>query len=387
MYVIAWSISPPLQIDSQYRLLAVACIAVWFASYIFKNDFELPQLFIYSILFAGLIAVIAAIEYGGFSKIMRPISYYMLVLAFILNYLNRDRWSELRIIIPFVLILLTIWNFKTYSVVQSDPEVARLLVRNDETTFDYLRSGVGGYGLLYPQVCIFPMMVAWLIKALKHSKVYFWVGVVWVVSYVLFALNSGYTIAVVSSVVGLIIMFFYKRESITLALVVTLSLIVIIVWAIGYVDGFRNALLDFFDGTKIAVKVNDIYESITTNEVADSISERIERYQASFMTIFGYPLIGGLWFSSGGGHSGLLDSFAKYGIWGGYMFVKMYYYVPVQIKKTTGDLKNIQIANATLVVLILLSLLNSVSYNFVFLVLIVLPILYNDIKTWGGNRK
>ena len=39
-------------------------------------------------------------------------------------------------------------------------------------------------------------------------------------------------------------------------------------------------------------------------------------------------------------------------------------------------------ANATFIVLLMILLLNSMSYNFVFLIMIVIPICYNDILKW-----
>jgi len=385
MYVMAWSISPPLQIDTQYRLIALGCIAIWFWQYLSNNKLNLQKIHNYAIYFACAVALIAFIEYG-LSNILRPIATYLLVLAFILNYLHRFRWDDLNILIPFVLILLTIWNMKTVTTLHSDPTIARLLVRNDEETYKYLRMGVGGYGLLYPQVCIFPMMISWLIGALRNKRLYFAVGVIWITSYILFVFQSGYTIAIVTSVVSLIILFLYNRKSITMAMVITLSLIFLIVWLIGYVPSVRLFLLDVFDGTKVAVKIKDIYESITSDAVADSIYVRIVRYQVSLTSIVKYSVLGGLWFGEVGGHSALFDSFAKYGIWGGYMFIQMFYHVPLEIKRKTENHTSLRVANATFVSLILISLLNSVSYSFVFLIMIFLPILYNDIKKWGNIK-
>ena len=97
-----------------------------------------------------------------------------------------------------------------------------------------------------------------------------------------------------------------------------------------------------------------------------------------------YPLIGGLWFQggSGGGHSALLDSFAKYGVFGGYVFTKMIFGFSLARKKTPEIGKDIRMANATFIVLLMILLLDSMPYNFVCLIMFVIPICYNDILKW-----
>ncbi len=387
LYVTLWTISPPLQLDSIYRFLALGAIGLWFILNI-PHNVEYQRIHVAALLFVLFVALVALIEYKGqLSEIFKPINYYLLIVAFLMAYSYKDRWDELSDIIPIVLLFLAYFNYQTYKVVLDDPAVARLIVRNDPSTYSYIRSGVGGYGLLYSQVCIFPMLVAWILSAFKKSKIRFAIGVVWLVTYVLYLLNSGYTIATVASVAGLIILFLYRRSSLVLAIVVISVLVVSLVWLIGYNDGFRNALLSFFDGTTVAKKINDIYLSITTNDTADSIMARIEAYQASFETILTYPLIGGLWFpgGSGGGHSALIDSFAKYGLFGGYIFCKIIFYLPMSIKRSPLTGKDVRLANATFIVILMITLLNSLPYNFVMLIVMVIPVCYNDILKWRNT--
>ena len=200
----------------------------------------------------------------------------------------------------------------------------------------------------------------------------------------MYLFDSGYSIAVVASIAGLIILFFYRRSSIVLAIIVTVILIVILIWLIGYNTGFREWLTGVFEGTKIATKINDVYLSITTKDTADSIMARWEAYQGSFQSFFSYPIIGGFWFpdGSGGGHSALLDTFAKYGVFGGWVFAKMIFSFPILIKRSPLTGKDIRIANGIFIVLLMILLLNSMPYNFVCLIMLVLPTAYNDVIIW-----
>ena len=153
-------------------------------------------------------------------------------------------------------------------------------------------------------------------------------GLVWAATFFFLLTRAGYSIAITSTLISIVILLFYRKKSIIPAVVIAFSIIVIFVLLIGYVDSFRDALLNMFDGTTVAKKVNDIYYSLQGVETAESITARIIRYSASINAIFKYPLIGGLWWDSGGGHSALLDTFAKYGVWGGLIFVNMSFCVP-----------------------------------------------------------
>ena len=188
------------------------------------------------------------------------------------------------------------------------------------------------------------------------------------------------------SVAGLLILFFYKKKSAVPAIAIVSVLVVALVWLIGYNDGFRNALLSFFDGTTVAKKINDIYLSITTDETADSIMVRIELYKAAIQAIFRYPLIGQLWSGGGGGHSALLDTFAKYGLFGGYIFVNIVFGFSMNLKKTTTSKKGLMLANATFISILMIVLLNSMPYNLVFLIVFMIPMCNKELSEWRERK-
>ena len=277
LYITVWAISPPLQIDAIYRIAALGAVGLWFLLNIPYNV-KLERIHVLSIVFAMLVLIVALMESDGkWSHVLRPINYYLLVIAFIMAHCYKERWEELSWIIPIILLLLAYFNYRSYQVITDDPSVARLIVRNDSDTYHYMRQGVGGYGLLYSQVCLLPMIVFWMISLFRKNWIKFIIGLIWLFSFFLYLFNSGYTIAVVSSITGLIILFFYKRNSIVFAIIITSILIAILVWLIGYNTGFREWLISVFDGTKVAQKINDVYLSLTTTETADSIMARIVR--------------------------------------------------------------------------------------------------------------
>ena len=387
LYLVVWSISPPLSIDMIFRIAALICAVGWFFLDL-STGLRLDKMQKLALIYMVFVALVALIEYkGDLSMLIKPIAIYMLVFAYIINYSYTKRVNELWFLIPVFIALLIVFNLITIKALLVDSSLARRLVRADETIYPYLRQGIGGYAMVYSEVLLSPLIFAWTFNARKNNILCFILGVAWALTYLFLLLKSGYSIAIASTFISVLILIFYKKRSIIPAVVIAFGIIVIFVLMIGYIDGFRNALLDAFEGTTVAKKINDIYYSLQGVETADSITARIIRYSASINTIFSYPIIGGLWWDGGGGHSALLDAFAKYGLWGGLMFVNMFYCVPSKIKEKSDNNKDIRISNALLVSLIIITLLDTVPYQMVFPVLVVAPIFFNDIQKWRDKNE
>ncbi len=388
LYLVIWTITPPLSIDLTYRLLALGCVVVWLVIWIVReNCIALSKSQLLSVVFLLVVLTVIYIEENEFSSLIRQISMIMLVICFLMNNYYRDKWSELTGIIPIVLILLMVFNFNTVKVLMDDPTIARLLVRDDESTYQYLRQGIGGYTLVYPQVCVSPIIFAWIIKAFKNSKLYFLMGAVWAVSYIWLLSLAGYSIAIFTTCVGLILLLFYRGKSSIWAFIITIGVFVSIMASILYVESFRNGLLEFFDGTAVAKKINDLVSTSETGETGESIQVRIDRYASSIRKIIQYPVIGTLWRASGGGHSAFLDVVSKYGVFGGIMFSKLFYATPVHYKNNYENKFIIAVANAALVAYLFVSLFDSVPYQFTCMVLLVAPLFFEDIIKWTGAEK
>ena len=383
LYLCVWTISPFMEIDLIWRIGALMAFGLWMICAV-SRGLHFEKIHMLALAFLALIVVVNIVENNGFSKILRTIQYYMLVLFFIVGHFYKDKWKELYFIVPIILLLLIYFNFKSAFTVMEDATIARRLVRNDEDMYIYLRQGIGGYSLIYPQVVTFPVLVMWLFKSYRQKKLFFLIGIVWLVSYVLFVINANYSIAITGSVISLIILLFYKGHSVGLAFAVSAGLFIALMLMILNWEGFRNMLLEFFDGTAVAKKINDLVATSESGAAEGSINDRVITYQATFNTIFRFPIIGGLWWESGGGHSALADAFAKYGLFGGYVFCKILYSVPSQYKKTYGFKTIQQLTNANLVVLLFVTLLDSTPYAFMGMILIITPILYETIIEWDG---
>ena len=387
-YIIAWSISPPLEIDLIYRLLAVVAAGVWAVCWVLRqNPIELDRNQIISVFFLFTVVGVTFIDNGDFEGVLKQIAFFILVICFIINGFYKNNWSELRWLIPVVLVLFIIWNINTINALIEDPTIARRIVRDDESTYPLLRQGVGGYSLIYPQVCLSSAVLMWIIKAFKNNKILFAVGVVWAITFVSLISKAGYSIAIFASCVGAVILFLYKGKSGMRAFIIASIVFASIMFSILYFDEFRNWLLELFDGTAVAKKINDLVATSESGAAEGSIADRMKRYNYSLEVIVKYPIIGALWRESGGGHSGLLDIIAKYGLWGGWFFVKAVYYVPNFYKGKYSDSTTIRkISNAVLVSMLFVTILNSVTYAIYCTVLLVLPLFFDEIIRWEGLK-
>lgn len=388
LYLVVWTVSPPLQVDLIYRLIALACAAIWAVIwFIRENPVTLGKEQIGAIFFLIAVMIVVYFEKYDFSALIKQIALIMLVICFIMTYFYDDKWQELSGIVPIVLILLTIWNFKTVDILIEDHTIARLLVRDDEATHAFLKQGIGGYSLVYPQVCICPLIFAWVFKAFKHNKFYFVVGVAWAYTYVRLLELAGYSIALFGSVIGLLLLIFYRGKNAVPALIVTILAFIGVMAAILYIIPFREWILETFDGMAVAKKVNDLVSTSESGVTGDSIQVRIDAYAASLLTIIKYPIIGAFTRGGGGGHSAFLDITAKYGWLGGYAFAMIFYHVPFHYKHRSDNKFITSAANATLVTLMFVSILDTVSYSFICMVMIVSSLLFEDIIKWTGAER
>ncbi len=388
LYLVVWMTSPPLEIDLIYRFVALACAAVWFIiMFIRDNPVVLEKEHIVALFFALAVVVIVYISTGSFSQIIKQIFVFMLVICYIMSRFYRNRWEELRGIVPFLMVLFCIWNFKTYSVLVEDPTIARLLVRDDASTYEYLRQGVGGYNLVYPQVCICPAIFAWFLNSFRRNKVYFIIGAVWVVSYFLLVLKAGYSLAIFASIVGAVLLFFYKGKSGIKAFIVAFIVFGASMLAILYVEDFRNFLLEIFDGSAVAKKINDLVATSESGAAEGSIQVRVDAYLYSLEVAAKYPIVGALWREGTGSHSAVFDNLARYGLWGAAIFCIIVYSVPLYYKKKFESVYIRTVANATLVTLMIISMFDTFSYSFTCMILIILPLLFEDIIKWTGAEE
>ena len=388
VYLCAWSILPQLQLGMIWRLLALMCIAIWVGVVISDREAKASLLYHGADLATLFIILVVVVSYIGtlrISRIITQISFFMLYVGFLMVIFYFYHIQYISILPVMALSLFIIPNIITFKTLLVMPHIMRMLVRDNPIVYSYIRRGVGGYGLLYPQVCLFPAALVWTIQAWKNQRIKFIIGCIWIISYMALISKAGYTIAILSTVISIYVLFFYKGSSIV-GMILTIVLVMILLTAlIVYSENIRNFLLEVFEGTKITQKINDIMLSVQNGEADGSIGDRVTNYMASISTILNYPIIGGLWMSGGGAHSAIMDAFAKYGIFGGWMFIKMLFSVDLMYKKSPKDRIMQQTLKASMATLLIVGMLNSFPYQCMLPLTIVLLSLIGEIEDWRRN--
>jgi len=387
LYLIIWSISPPLSSGMLYRFAALGAAGVWFGFEIIRG-IQFTKNDVKAVLFVLAIVLTSYIEYGGLGSVLKNIALFMMCLLYIMQTHYKGRWSSLSNLIPLMLALLVFFNIRTFTTLLEDPTIARKIVRNDDEMLPYLARGVGGYALIYIQVCAFPALIMWVMKAARVNRILFCIGVGWAVTYLLVIANAGYSLAIFTSGASLVIMFFYKGKRVTPAVITMLLILIGAMFALIYMEGLRNWLLVQFDGTAVAKKINDLVSSNESGEATGSIYDRVKAYTTSLQTIGKYPIIGAWWYSGGGGHSAILDMFAKYGVVVGYFYVQMLFSRLFYLKKKYEDKMLVnQVCNACFCSILFVAMLDSLTYEFMIVLLIVIPLIISTVNEWDERLK
>ncbi len=383
VYLIIWTISPFMEIGMNWRLLALAAAGIWFVLALIRNGASIDRMELFAVVFALAVALIACIQSGGFSSVLSQIPIYMLVIFYLMYRFYEGRWEELKGLLWIIILLFIVFNLRSASAVSVNPQIARSLVRDDESTYVYLRQGIGGYSLIYPQVIIFPALLRWTEKAFRRNLFLFVIGAVWLFSFLWFVMIAGYSIAVFSCIIGVFMLHIYKGKNIGGVMLVTLLILIAGMFLVAESPVVQRWLLQIFNGTGVEKKIHDMIYSAETGTAQGTIYDRIVAYRGSLRTILKYPFIGGLWWASGGGHSAVLDILAKYGVLGVYVYAKMLYAVPRDYRLNAQTLRGIRTVNAALSVILFVSILDSFTYAFMGMLLIGLPLILEDILKWS----
>ena len=383
LYICVWSIFPAIQLGNVFRLTALACAVLWFFIINSRRNYVMDRQDVLMAFFVVLVVVVSILATMGFSGILPQVAVFMMFFGYYMAKYYEKSDIDLSFISVVVITLLVVSNFRTFSALATDEHLTRAMVRNDEETYQYIRQGIGGYGLIYPQVCIAPLITSWTISSFKKNKLCFALGVVWIISFVLLVLNGGYTIAIVVGAIGFVLVLAKSKKSIIYSLVISLGVMLTIYLLIAHSSNFRNFLLETFQRSNaIKSKINDLYNTYWGLGDADSVEVRSDAYLFSLKGIITYPILGGLWNPMIGSHSAILDTISQYGWFGGYAFITMIFHVPVNQKRKSKDGYIKKVVNSVMTTTFIIALLDTFPYQMMMAVTVISLALFKDIIKW-----
>lgn len=393
LYLFCWTIAPILAIGMIWRILALAAFAVWY-SLALKRGFQITHPMSKAIGFSIFISVVIILTDLKIGHIIKRIDVFMLTIAVLMFHFYIKHPQELIDLIPYLLFMLALFNFRTGKALLSNPHIARLIVRNSDEAHTYQMKGIGGYCLLYLQVCACPAILAWgkqllLTPYRKKIKILF---ISWLLSYLLFLFKASYSIALFATAISCYLVLPKKKTNLRQSLVIMIVFFILLMAAILYIEPFRNLLLDIFRGTAIERKLHDFafINGIETNDRYaaqnyGSFDTRFSAYSGSLWKILKYPIIGGLFFDKAvGSHSAILDTIARFGWLGGWLYCGMIFTIPNTLKKKLPPNTQLSsINNATFAVLLFIALLDTLPFEISFNLVMLNAVFFFDLMKNG----
>lgn len=365
LYIIVWTISPPLQYPTIFRICAICAGSVWVLLSWFSIAYEKTDLHGVYIAVCAFCVLTIFIEWVCGSSIEEAIINRLqtiILLLFVLQYMYYKDYDAVFIkqLTVITIICLSVWQIRTLIEYQTNPGVSRLLVRSSDEAQYYASKGVGGYGLVYPSVFI-NIALMHLIGRVKGFKKIF--VLIPLLIGVLLVFSSGFLIAVIMTLVSLgawaVRMFGNKNIKTIIISIICLTVVIFIVMELllKYSDSIVNAL----DGTFYKVKIQEIINALKDDhQVTGKLEGRTSRYLESITGIFKYPVIGAKFLgleSELGGHSTLLDVLGLYGIFSIGFYFAIYFAIKNMYKMAEHK--------GFIIAVIILFILNGVLNTFV----------------------
>ena len=361
-----------------YRILALGCAGIWIILELRISRKMTKQEIVFA-LFLLLVCGVSWIKTNSISGILSQISVILLFISTIMVNRYSQRTTELRIIPVIVAILFIIWNICTIKEMAINHQIARIMAHDNESIYELMKRGIGGYGLIYPQVCIFPLMLSWTFTSKSVNNRNFVIGCVWVVSYIILIMRAGFSIAIACTIVSIIVLLLYKGKSPVIALLISLGVFGALILALSVFPQFRDLVTQLFGHTAVENKIGDLMTFTAAQDPTSTIGLRIRKYGISFNYFTSYPLTGALWWQDVGGHSSILDMFGQYGLFGGVIYICMIIHVPLVFNRKYKDPFSLRLGNALFVSILFVAMFDSLPYQIMMTISVIALAMIEDI--------
>lgn len=380
-YMIAWGISPPLQIGTGFRVVLIVCFFTWNLIAIEKCGYTLLKFELGLFAFLALMIGIAWLSDGftaGVVGNLQVIVFFCYLCVFNYFYITGEKplW-----VLAFILLLLAIWNCSTLIGFTSQRNVARLMAKEFAGMEQYMKRGIGGYGYVYSIVFALPILTWILLRHLKEYSILLKMLIIFdLFTSAFLVMKAGYSIAVIISIIAVAVTVVYKHTNnsqIIVALMVLVALAVII-----NLEGLLTSLLPYVSGTMYERKVEDMLLSLSSDAAVGTVDGRTERYIRSIRLFFQSPIWGQLSRVGVGKHSAILDRFAQFGIFIGGLFT---HYVIYAQKRLMRNCVDCGIALAVFIATTMLFMLNNIAYSMGVIIFVMYPVFVNIANAYASS--
>ncbi len=373
LYILIWTISPPLQHPMLFRILVLAAGLLWVLLSWLKisgGNTNVQVVYLSVCIFCILAIFIEWIAGSGIIDAVISQLQIIIFLLFILQFIYYKNYDTeyIKILTIVALLLLTIFQVRTLIEYQTNPGVSRLLVRSSEDAKSYAAKGVGGYGLVYPSIFSNTALMYLLGKVKGPKKIPVLISLI---IGVLLVMSSGFLIAAIMTLVSIFawIIKMFNTKNVMDVLLSILLLIVIVFTAMDLLLEYSDSVIEAMDGTFYKQKVKEIIHALKTDQTTGKLEGRTSRYLESIKGIFRFPIIGAKvlgYESELGGHSTLLDMLGLLGIFS----IGFYYVLYFALKSMYKLIKHKGFIITVVMLLLLNGTLNTIvgSHGIIFIV-------------------
>ena len=273
-----------------------------------------------------------------------------------------------------VILLLNLGTMvKTISNLSSDQNLSRALSKSGELSAELSLSGTGGYGFIYFNAILFPLLVLVYNNTdkSKATKIFRLMLLLNIGFIVLLAWKAQYLIALIIIVSTLFIYLYnFLKEHPKIMIFSVVSSVI-------FISGSIVSLFEeFLESGRYLQKYLSLLSLLEGEESNSSVGYRIVLYSRSLSTFLENPLIGNLRFSYNkiGAHSQIVDLLAQFGLFTGSCVIYSILYLPFKMfKKISKNYKlDMKIAIISLIIVLIFNTIPlEIALAFLFIVLVL----------------
>lgn len=247
----------------------------------------------------------------GDGAIMTHVGFFLHYMTWPIMYIcvaKSYNAKEIKHLLYFIIAICIIGDILSLIQLGVNPEISRLMagVHLEDEKAEYYRLGVGGYGYVFAMSFLTYGVVRW-VKVSKSvpERIYL---ITFLVINSIFIIYASYTTAIILTILLFGVALLSDAKYNTQIAIIVVATILLVLFGKFFLElGYRVAKqleLGF-----VAKRFDQLLYAHETEDL--STLNRFELYKMSWDTFWSNPLIGG---EDYGGHSQILDTFARYGI-------------------------------------------------------------------------
>ena len=375
--------APPLAYGNFYRVIALLSMCVWLLFEMLKSSGILRRpsartiLIIYFVIYTSVITY----SYEGISGLVSKIQLLVFLFFIIMHdAYRREGFDKLKIVFTVTLTLMPIWLLQTFLALIENGHIARFLIRSSQEAVEYSNSGIGGFGLIYSGLTYFTCLFAFLkFKLLNYKTDKIIIGLIILNTILSFIVifKSEYSTALILLILMTSFVLFIKKGEGRNNIVRIIAIVIFIVVVIFNLNDILIQVADFFIGTNYHLKITDILSALSAGE-GGTVDGRFFRYARSLVLFLDNIMFGTLSRDSVGKHSLILDTFAQFGVFIGFILCYLIFSIPYHA--FNKEKKLFLLTFPVFVSIVFLCFLNNIAMSFGYIFFIFYPYLLHKLK-------